>query len=205
MRISMPRGDIKWQRFIVHVPGGSPTNVDFTSVYFTVKKNPKDREYLFQKSLKRNEIYHIGPGDYELKIEPSDTENLAIGNYKFDIQIQYRNLLKETFVGDFILKEEITYPENEDEEEPGNDEPNIPEYTESSITIVEIPDYHIITLETPTTAVASSYNDLSDKPQIMNVTLQGNLSLEQLGIQPAGNYPYSPLTVTELDEILRED
>ena len=204
MRISMPRGDIKWQRFEVHTPDGSLTNVDFTSVYFTVKKDPKNKEYLFQKSLKKGSIYKLGPGDYQLKIEPSDTKDLAIGNYKFDIQLGYRNLLKETFVGDFVLKEEITNPENEDEE--FEEVETVPQtYSEDSIMILEVPDYHVITLETPSTIVASSYNELTDKPKIEGTTLKGTMSLEDLGIQPAGNYPHSPLSNAELDELLGED
>lgn len=34
----------------------------------------------------------------------------------------------------------------------------------------------------------ANYSDLPDKPQIDDVTLQGNLSLSDLGIQPAGSY-----------------
>lgn len=34
----------------------------------------------------------------------------------------------------------------------------------------------------------SSYDDLTDKPQINNVTLQGNITLSALGVQPAGDY-----------------
>ena len=204
MRISMPRGDIKWQRFEVHAPDGSLTNVDFTSVYFTVKKDPKNKDYLFQNSLKAGTNYKLGPGDYQLKIEPSDTKNLAVGNYKFDIQLGFRNLLKETFVGDFVLKEEITYSED-DEEEYEDLEMQYPTYSENTTMILEIPDYHIITLETPSTIVASSYNELMDKPKIEDKTLKGNMSLDELGIQPAGNYPCSPLSNAELDELLGED
>lgn len=35
---------------------------------------------------------------------------------------------------------------------------------------------------------STNYNDLSNKPSINNVTLQGNKSLTDLGIQPSGNY-----------------
>ena len=34
----------------------------------------------------------------------------------------------------------------------------------------------------------SNYNDLSNKPKINNVELSGNKSLNDLGIQPKGNY-----------------
>ena len=200
----MPRGDIKWQRFKFRVPDGSPTNVDFTSIYFTVKRNAKETEYLFQKTLKKGEIYKLGPGDYQLKIEPEDTAGLALGDYKFDIQVRFKNLLKETFVGDFVLKEEITLLENEDDEQYEPDEPYISDSSEETV-IVEIPDYHIITLETPVTAAVGSYNELSEKPKIADKTLQGNVSLNELGIQPAGNYPNSPLSNAELDILLGED
>lgn len=200
----MPRGDIKWQRFKIRIPDGSPTSVDFTSIYFTVKHNAQETEYLFQKTLKKSEIYKIGPGDYQLKIEPADTEDLAIGNYKFDIQVRYKDLVKETFVGDFVLKEEITLRENEDEEQYDPEDPYFSDLPEENL-VLEIPDYHIITLETPITAVAASYAQLSDKPQIADKTLQGNMSYADLGIQPAGNYPSSPLSDAELDILLGED
>ena len=86
MRIAMPRGDIKWVRFLINTPSGTSTDLDFTNIYFTVKKNTKDRIFLFQKSLKRNEIYKLGLGDYQLKIDPPDTNKLVVGDYKFDIQ-----------------------------------------------------------------------------------------------------------------------
>ena len=35
---------------------------------------------------------------------------------------------------------------------------------------------------------STNYNDLSNKPSINNVTLQGNKTLNDLGIQPSGNY-----------------
>ena len=35
---------------------------------------------------------------------------------------------------------------------------------------------------------STNYNDLSNKPSINNVTLQGNKTLTDLGIQPSGNY-----------------
>lgn len=205
MRISMPRGDIKWQRFIVRVPKGSSTDIDFTNIYFTVKKNSKDVNYLFQKSLRRQEIFKLGPGDYQFKINPEDTENLTIGEYKFDIQISYKNLLKETFVGDFSLKEEITYPENEDVKEPdGNYE--LPHSSETSAVILTIPDYHILELTTPVTIGEASgdYNNLLNIPKINNVTLTGELSLSDLGIQPAGNYASEALTLNELESIIQE-
>ena len=113
MRVSMPRGDIKLVRFLVQNLDDSQVTVSFTEIYFTVKKTANDREYYFQKKLTTGGIVKLAPGDYQVRIEPEDTQNMKYGNYKFDIQITYENQVKETFVGDFVLTEEITHPENE--------------------------------------------------------------------------------------------
>ncbi len=113
MMIRMPRGDIRLVRFLVNDPDGTVTNIDFTEIYFTVKKTPRDNTYKFQKRLSRGEIIKLGNGDYEVRIEPDDTNNLTYGNYKFDVQLMYATQLKETFVGDFIITEEVTFASNE--------------------------------------------------------------------------------------------
>ena len=79
----------------------------------TVKKTTKDRLYQFQKRLDDGGIIQLGLGDYQVKIEPEDTAKMFYGNYKFDIQLQYEDQLKETFVGDFVLTDEVTFNENE--------------------------------------------------------------------------------------------
>lgn len=38
------------------------------------------------------------------------------------------------------------------------------------------------------TGGTTNYNELTNKPQINNVELAGNKTLEDLGIQPAGDY-----------------
>lgn len=43
-----------------------------------------------------------------------------------------------------------------------------------------------------------NYNDLNNKPQINNVILQGNKTLSQLGIQPAGSYATTQELNTEI-------
>lgn len=113
MRIAMPRGDIRLVRFLINDPNGTATDIDFTEIYFTVKKNAKDRLYQFQKKLSNGGIIKLDLGDYQVKIEPNDTAKMMYGDYKFDVQLQYEDQLKETFVGDFVLKEEITFNENE--------------------------------------------------------------------------------------------
>ena len=113
MMIRMPRGDIRLVRFVVNDPGATKTEIDFSEIYFTVKKTSRDKSFLFQKRLTTGGIEKLDSGDYEIKIEPNDTNKLDYGNYKFDIQLIYEDELKETFVGDFILTDEITFDENE--------------------------------------------------------------------------------------------
>ena len=113
MTIRMPRGDIRLERFVVNNRDGTVTDIDFTEIYFTVKKTSRDINFLFQKRLSTGEIVKLGTGDYEIKIESDDTSDLSYGNYKFDIQLVYGNQLKETFVGDLVITDEITFRENE--------------------------------------------------------------------------------------------
>ena len=113
MRIAMPRGDIHYERFLVNDPNGTGTDIDFDNVYFTVKKTSKDRLFYFQKSLKKGTVEKIALGDYQIKIEPEDTAKMNYGRYVFDVQLEYKNIIKETFTGTFDLLDEVTYPENE--------------------------------------------------------------------------------------------
>ena len=118
MRIAMPRGDIRLVRFRVNNRRGKPADVDFTEIYFTVKRSAKDRPFIFQKRLSTGGIVKLGTGDYQLKIEPEDTCNMVVNDvsfphYDFDIQVEYEDSVKETFTGIFVLNSEVTHIENE--------------------------------------------------------------------------------------------
>lgn len=113
MRIAMIRGDIDYERFLILDDTGNPTDVDFDDVHFTVKKRTTNAPVLFQKKYSSNTIEKLGPGDYQVKINPEDTNNLPFGNYVFDIQLSYQNIIKKTFVGTFVIMDEVTYLENE--------------------------------------------------------------------------------------------
>ena len=68
---------------------------------------------------------------------------------------------------------------------------------------------HTLTLATPIVRDGSggpmSYEALYDKPRLNNVELIGNISLMSIGAQPAGNYPSTPLTVEDLEYIIRNE
>ena len=118
MMIRMPRGDIRLVRFLVNDRNGTATDVDFTEIYFTVKRTAKDRLYEFQKKLSTGGITKLNLGDYQIKIEPNDTNKMLVNNarfpnYVFDIQLDYKDMIKETFSGTLVLTDEVTYAENE--------------------------------------------------------------------------------------------
>lgn len=50
--------------------------------------------------------------------------------------------------------------------------------------------YTISAIDSKNPVEISSYNSLSNKPSINNVSLMGNKTLEELGVQPKGNYQY---------------
>lgn len=113
MRIALIRGDIDYERFLIKDKDGNLTNVDFDEVYFTVKKTTRDHAVIFQKKLTNGTITKNGLGDYQVKIESSDTDGLPYGDYVFDVQVSYLNEIKKTFVGKFAIMDEATFLENE--------------------------------------------------------------------------------------------
>ena len=58
---------------------------------------------------------------------------------------------------------------------------------------------HVLSLETPILGI--DYDILIHKPKINDVELQGDLSLHDLGIQPEGDYPDTPISSEDIDVI----
>ncbi|MBP5423957.1 MAG: hypothetical protein J6Y78_16110 [Paludibacteraceae bacterium] len=116
MRISMPRGDIHYIDFTVTAEEEF-SNIDYTEIYFTVKRKYTDQQYLFQKRLSTGGITKIENNTYRIKINPEDTNDLAINKsgewYDCDIEVEYENVIKSTTVGEFVLTREVTYSSNE--------------------------------------------------------------------------------------------
>lgn len=111
LKITMPRGDLRGVSFSVADTDGTAV-VDFDEIYFTVKSSYTDRNYLFQKRLSIGTI-RLNGSQFEFDILPSDTDNLAVRAYVFDIEIVRQNEVKQTFVGDFVLTNEVTFAGNE--------------------------------------------------------------------------------------------
>lgn len=66
---------------------------------------------------------------------------------------------------------------------------------------------HVLQLTTPLVRDSGTvdYDQLTNKPIINGVELSGELSLEELGIQPAGNYPNAPLSDSDIEDLLRDE
>ena len=66
---------------------------------------------------------------------------------------------------------------------------------------------HTLTLATPIVRDGGTvdYDQLTNKPIINGVELVGSLSLDDLGIQPEGNYPNSPLTEEDIERIINDE
>lgn len=113
MTITMPRGDIRQVNFTISTNDGSDLGINFSEIYFTVKSAFNKTEYVLQKRLSTGEIELMDNGSYQFTIESYDTDNLKIGRYVFDIEVVAGQQVKQTFVGDLILTNEVTFVENE--------------------------------------------------------------------------------------------
>ena len=111
--IEMHRGDIKNYKFAILYPSGNICDLDFDNIYFTVKKNYKTSEYLFQKRLSDKSIRRDLNNYYHFTIEPEDTNDLAYKEYVFDIEIVKNYEIKQTFLGTFTITNEVTFAGNE--------------------------------------------------------------------------------------------
>ena len=68
--------------------------------------------------------------------------------------------------------------------------------------------YHTLTLAIPIVRDGSGttdYRQLINKPSLEGVVLDGDLTLEDVGAQPQGNYPNSPLSDEDLEELIRDE
>jgi len=100
----MCKDDIRFVSFFIKDPNGITTDIEFDEIKFTVKKT-NDRNYIFQKKLSTNGVTKLEQGSYQVKIEPTDTVNMLLGNYKFTFQVIFKDLIKQSFNGDFVLTE----------------------------------------------------------------------------------------------------
>lgn len=86
-------------------------NQDLNSCFLSCKKNIKENNYTFQKSLK-NGISKVDSENnkrvYSFKINPEDTKNIEVGCYYYDVEIKIDNDVFTILCGKLIIKDTIT-------------------------------------------------------------------------------------------------
>jgi hypothetical protein len=112
MDITLPRGDIKNIKFLVNRKDGSKAT-DFDEIYFTVKKDFNQSEYVIQKKLTQGDITLGTDNYYHFTLHPNDTDSLRYGNYVFDIELVKGDIIKQTSVGMLTITSEVTFSNNE--------------------------------------------------------------------------------------------
>lgn len=81
---NITRGDSWGINFEITDSEGTQTALD--AVYFSVKENPDDNQYIFQKSLGHG-ITALTGGGYYVKINPTDTQYLEQKKYYYDLEV----------------------------------------------------------------------------------------------------------------------
>ena len=82
------------------------------ALYFTVKKSPRDRNFVLQKRLD-DMSFDSETGTYTFIITPDDTNNLAYGDYVFDIEVIDSGVKTTIALDVFRLTDEVTWQVNE--------------------------------------------------------------------------------------------
>ena len=100
--LEITRGDTTAIGITVRGLDGAPMEL-----YFSVKKNYNDKNYIIQKTLEDG-ITDDGENRYVVRIESEDTETMTFGKYVYDFEITVNNSRKTLLKGDFIVDPDVT-------------------------------------------------------------------------------------------------
>ena len=100
--LSMTRGDTL--AFGVEIGG---LDQDLTTAYFSCKRELSDETYAFQKTL-TDGISKVETGKYRVRVAPSDTANLELGDYYYDLQIGVNSDIFTILRGKLKIMYEVT-------------------------------------------------------------------------------------------------
>lgn len=110
--IEFPRGDTCPISFEITDAEKNPLDMNSAEIYFTVKKNYRSSDYIFQKKLSKGEIT-VNGSKGSLVIEHKDTAELKFGNYVYDMQFKSGDYVKTLVKGTITLTDESTHLINE--------------------------------------------------------------------------------------------
>ena len=114
INIEFARGDSFEKGFLLkNKSTGQPITETYDEIYFTVKRNHAESDFVFQKRMTTGGIQSDGDGHYTLFILPEDTNGLTFGDYDCDIELRKAPSYKRTFYGRLKLAREVTHYNNE--------------------------------------------------------------------------------------------
>ena len=185
------RGDTKKYKFQRKDINNNVIELESQKVWFTVKDNVNTNEILIEKTLDNgmtfdDEFY------YHILIEHEDTKDLEYKSYVCDIQVENDGVVTTIYHDYLTLTSEVTFK--------GGDYEGIVVIPEEEEQVINVENEAIVI----NTSGTSDYNELVNKPQINSVELQGNKTLDELGIQAKGDYALSEDVNAQISELQEE-
>ena len=184
------RGDTKKYKFQRKDANNNVIETISQKVWFTVKVNDNTDEKILQKTLDTGITFTDNDYYYHVLFDHDDTKDLDYGSYTCDIQVENEGVVATIYKDFFTLTSETTFEGGE---------------YEGTVVIPEIEE-QVINVEPEAITIVSGgtfdYEELSNKPQINSVELNGNKTLDELGIQAKGDYALKneiPKNVSQLN------
>lgn len=182
------RGDTKKYKFQRIDKDKNVIETKSQKVWFTVKDNVNTDEILIEKTLD-NGITFDDEFYYHILIEHEDTEDLEYKSYVCDIQVENDGVVTTIYYDYLTLTSEVTFK--------GGNYEGIVVMPEEEEQVIDVQPEAIIINASGT----SDYNELINKPQINSVELQGNKTLDELGIQAKGDYAFADDVDAQISEL----
>lgn len=105
------RGDTHFVKFKRINSSGNDIEIEPKAMYFTVKHNEYDEEFIFQKTI---DNFHKDENNFwHFVIKAEDTENLEYGDYFYDLEVITDDYTKTIAKGEITLTKEVTFKGNE--------------------------------------------------------------------------------------------
>jgi predicted nucleotidyltransferase len=106
-----PRGNTFEFVFELEDEQGLPIK-NVTEIYFTIKNNYKEEEFVLQKKLTTGEII-FKDGTVTISITQDDTSNLEFRKYDYDVAVKIEDFFRTILIGKMSLTKNVTHKSNE--------------------------------------------------------------------------------------------
>lgn len=77
------------------------------TAYFSCKANADDENYVFQKSL-IDGISLVETGKYRVRVAPTDTKDIEVGSYYYDLEIGVNSDIYTILKGVLKVEQDVT-------------------------------------------------------------------------------------------------